>query len=72
MSILTSRAIEENQWKKEFRGREILGVFAGRYGGMRYETMRNMIINTMAEGNQRPPGMLRILERIDKWDRSGA
>ena len=65
-------AIEANEWKKEFRGREILRVFAGRYGGMRYETIRDMIINTMADGNQRPPGMLRILERIDKWDRSCA
>ena len=65
------RAIEANEWKKEFRGREILRVFASRYGGMRYETMRDTIINTMADGNQRPPGMLRILERIDKWDKSG-
>ena len=59
-------AIEENEWKKEFRGREILKVFASRYGRMRYETMRDMIVNTMADRNQRPPGMLRILERIDK------
>ena len=65
------RAIEENEWKKEFRGREILKVFASRYGGMRYETMRDTIINTMADGNQRPPGMLRILERIDKWGKGG-
>ena len=65
------RAIEENEWKKEFRGREIMKVFASRYSGMRYETMRDMIINTMAEANRRPPGMLRILERIDKWDKSG-
>ena len=65
------RAIEKNEWKKEFRGREILKVFASRYGGMRYETMRDTIINTMADGNQRPPGMLRILERIDKWDKGG-
>ena len=63
-------AIEKNKWKKEFRGRELLKVFASRYGGMRYETMRDMIINTMADRNQRPPGMLRILERIDKWGRS--
>lgn len=60
-------AIEKDEWKKEFRGREILKVFAGRYGGMRYETMRNMIINTMADKGVRPSGMLRVLERIDKW-----
>ena len=67
--VALERAIDENEWKKEFRGREILKVFAGRYGGMRYETMRDMIINIMAERNQRPPGILRILERIDKWAR---
>ena len=65
------KAIAENEWKKEFRGREILRVFASRYGGMRYETMRDTIVNTMADRNQRPPGMLRILERIDKWGKSG-
>ena len=65
-------AIEQDQWKKEFRGRDILRVFASRYGGMRYETMRNMIINTMADRGIRPPGMLRVLERIDKWGRSTA
>jgi len=50
----------------------ILRVFASRYGGMRYETMRDMVINTMADTNHRLSGMLRILERIDKWDRSVA
>lgn len=63
-------AIKENRWKREFRGRDILRVFAGRYGGMRYETMRNMIINIVADQDIRPPGMLRVLERIDKWGRS--
>ena len=63
-------SIEQDDWKKEFRGREILRVFAGRYGGMRYETMRDTMINTMADRGQRPQGMLRILERIDKWGNS--
>ena len=64
------KAIEENEWKKEFRGRDILKVFGNQYGEMRYQTMRDMIINTMADRNQRPLGMLRILEKIDKWGRS--
>ena len=66
------RAIDRDEWKNEFRGREILKVFASRYGGMRYRTMRDMIINTMADSNHRPLGMLRILERIDKWGRSNS
>ena len=65
-------ALEVDDWKKEFRGREILSVFASRYGGMRYETMRDTIINTMADRGHRPQGMLRILERIDKWGNRGA
>lgn len=60
-------AIERNRWKREFRGRNILRAFANRYGGMTYETMRDMIINTMADGGVRPQGMLQILTRIDKW-----
>ena len=66
--VKLEKAIEDDDWKSEFRGREILRVFANQYSGMKYETMRDMIINTMAESNRRPPGMLRILERIDKWN----
>ena len=61
------KAIENDEWKREFRGREILRVFTNKYAPMRYETMRDTIINTMAERGVRPSGMLRVLERIDKW-----
>ena len=61
-------ALESDRWKKEFRGRNILKVFARKYGrGMRYEVMRDMIVVAMAEKGIRPPGMLVVLEQIDKY-----
>lgn len=60
-------ALEQEQWKKRFRGRDILKVFTHRYTkNVRYEAMRDMIVNTMADKGIRPIGMVRILEQIDK------
>ena len=61
-------ALESDRWKKEFRGRDILKVFTKKYGrGMRYEVMRDIIVVAMAEKGIRPPGMLAVLEQIDKY-----
>lgn len=60
-------AVRDEGWKREFKGRDLLRKFAGLYtGGVRYEVLRDMIVNTMAEREIRPAGMLRILEKIDK------
>ena len=60
-------ALEGTRWKKEFIGRDILKAFVQKYGrGIRYEVMRDMIVVTMAERGIRPPGMLEVLEQIDK------
>ena len=60
-------AVKGDNWKKEFRGRELLKKFSSLYtDGVRYEAFRDMIVNTMAEREIRPAGMLRILEKIDK------
>ena len=54
------------EWKRVFRGRDILATFAARYGkGLSYQALRVMIVNTMSERGYRPPGMLRILAAID-------
>ena len=54
------------EWKKVFRGRDILSTFSSRYGkGLSYQAMRDMIVNAMSEQGQRPSGMLRILAAID-------
>ena len=63
-------AVQSDTWKVEFPGRDLLRKFAAQYTtGVRYERLRDMIVNTMAEGEIRPPGMLRVLERIDKASR---
>lgn len=60
-------AVRGDDWKKEFRGRDLLKQFANQYtSGVRYEALRDMIVNTMVEQEIRPPGMLRVLEKIDK------
>ena len=63
-------AVKGDGWKKEFRGRDLLKQFADQYTtGVRYEVLRDMIVNAMTEQEVRPPGMLRVLEKIDKVDR---
>ncbi len=61
-------ALEGDRWKREFRGKDILKAFARDYGrGIKYEIIRDMIVVAMAERGIRPPGMLAVLERIDKY-----
>ena len=65
------KAVRGDDWKKEFRGRDLLKKFADQYTiGVRYEVLRDMIVNAMAEQEIRPLGMLRVLEKIDKAARS--
>ena len=66
-------AVEGNDWKKEFRGRDLLKQFVEQYTvGVRYEVLRDMIVNTMAEQEIRPLGMLQVLEKIDKATKKSA
>ena len=63
---LTSALHDPAEWKKVFRGRDILVTFTERYGkGLSYQAMRDMIVNTMSDRGYRPSGMLRILAAID-------
>ena len=64
-------AVKGDDWKKEFRGRDLLKQFTDEYTvGIRYEMLRDMIVNTMAEQDIQPQGMLRVLEKIDKATRN--
>ena len=55
-----------NDWKKVFRGRDILKKFVHVYARKTgYETVRDMIVKEMAETGSRPPGMLQVLSAID-------
>ncbi len=63
---LTAALGDSGEWKKVFRGRDILSTFTARYGkGLSYQAMRDMIVNAMSEQGRRPPGMVRILAAID-------
>ena len=68
---MLENAVDDDGWKREFRGRDLLKQFAEKYTrGVRYEVLRDMIVNAMAEQEIRPPGMLQVLEQIDKAARS--
>jgi len=53
------------EWKKTFRGRDILKRFVGKHGNsVSYEVFRNLIIARMKDQNFKPQGMSTILNEI--------
>ena len=59
------RSVGSSNWKKLFRGRDVLRrLCAARTGNLRYETLRNVIVNEMARDGFRPAGMRKTLEKI--------
>jgi hypothetical protein len=57
-------ALDDNdRWKAEFRGRDILQRFSNRLG-ISYERFRNLIVSRMAEVNYQPNGMKKIISEI--------
>ena len=60
-------SLNSQRWKSVFRGRDVLrGLCAGRSGNVRYETLRNVIVNEMARDGFRPDGMTKTLKMILK------
>ncbi|GAB3857871.1 hypothetical protein GCM10028822_32280 [Hymenobacter terrigena] len=62
-----NNALNEDRWINEFRGRDILKCFAGKYHkelNVGYETLRNLIINLMRDSEFRPEGMTRVIDAI--------
>ena len=60
-----TESLNTEDWKKHFRGRDILSTFAGKYvPGMRYEYFRNLIISQMSSANYEPEGMKAVLDQI--------
>ena len=58
-------ALNGDEWRARFPGRDILRAFTGRYvNGMRYEQFRNMLIGYMARSPYRPTGMKKVLDAI--------
>ena len=60
-----SRSLSAGDWKKHFKGRDILREFAGQYvHGTKYEHFRNLIISLMFNSGHQPGGMKSILNEI--------
>ena len=58
-------SLTTSEWKKHFKGRDVLRAFAGKYAkGMRYEYLRDLIISLMANAGYKPEGMRSVLDRI--------
>ena len=58
-------ALATEDWKRHFRGRDILQEFAGQYvQGMRYIYFRELIISQMVAAGHQPPGMKAVLDQI--------
>ena len=58
-------ALNTDDWRTQFRGRDILQEFAGRYvPGMRYVYFRDLIISQMSTAGHQPPGMKSVLDQI--------
>lgn len=58
--------LKSGDWKKTFRGRDILRRFVGVHGRgkVNYEAFRNLIAARMREMGFKPPGMATVLNRI--------
>lgn len=62
---ILENSLDSDNWKKHFRGRDVLKRFAGEYcSGIRYEMFRDLIISTMVSDSFQPEGMKLVIEKI--------
>ena len=63
------RALKTEEWKKVFRGRDILKAFVNRHcQGVTYERFRDMVVNRMRHDGHEPGGMRTVLRKIAEQD----
>ena len=61
------QALQTDEWKEIFRGRDILKEFSRLYcQGLPYERLRDMIVNRMRQRGHQPSGMRNILRQIER------
>jgi predicted ATPase len=59
------QALADGTWRSEFRGRDILRKFAGRYlRGLPYVAFRDAIVARMGDSGYRPTGMSDVIGQI--------
>ena len=62
---LLSDSLRTDEWRKMFRGRDILRRFCGKHvQGMRYEYFRDLIVSQMVSAGYEPEGMKAVLDEI--------
>jgi hypothetical protein len=62
---LLEESLSTAEWKRHFRGRNVLRSFAGKHvQGLRYEHFRNLIVSTMANAGHQPSGMKRVIDAV--------
>ncbi len=60
-----SDQLASGEWRKTFRGRDILSRFSDRHvGGLGYEPFRDLILARMRDDNFQPAGMSAVLAKI--------
>ena len=62
---LLDDSLSTDEWKKNFRGRDILKHFTGDFcRGIRYEMFRDLIISVMVNDGYQPDGMKSVIQGI--------
>jgi predicted ATPase len=60
-----SAEVKSGAWRKTFRGRDILRLFAGKYvRGMGYDYFRDLVIAKMRDDGYKPAGMAAVVTAI--------
>ena len=59
-------SLQTGEWKRDFRGRDILQAFSGKHckGRVTYEALRDLIIARMRDAGFRPSGMATIIDKV--------
>ena len=57
--------LESENWRRTFRGRDVLANLVQKHGsGINYETLRNLIVARMRDSSHRPKGMQTVISQI--------
>lgn len=62
---LLETSLDTDEWKRHYRGRDILKTFTSKHcNGIRYEMFRDLIISTMSNESFKPEGMSSVIAEI--------
>jgi predicted ATPase len=57
-------ALAADTWRKKFKGRDILRLFAGKYLPVDYKSFRNLVLSRMRDDKYQPDGMRSVIQAI--------